>query len=164
METTRHRAVRSATSLNANKFRRRAVAYIYFLSSTLLVSVIGLSALMFSRIQRRSTQGSNQSIVARFYAQSALELGFAQINLDSDWRTTLSTGTWFSAMPIGQGSYSLDVSIVKNGDGNTNNDPVLLIGTGICGQSTHKIEVTLVPLSDNGGLVISGAGWKRNTG
>ncbi len=164
METTRQREVRTATSLKANKFRRRAVAYIYFLSATLLVSVIGLSALMYSRIQRRSAQDGNNALVARFYAQSALELGLTQINLDPDWRTTFSSGTWFADMPLGRGTFSLDVSILNDGDANPNNNSVLFVGTGVCDQSTHKIEITLVSLSDRGGLVISNGGGKRSTG
>ncbi len=162
METTRFRACRTVPCHSLGKHRRRAVAYVYFLSTTILVSVIGLSALMYARIQRRSAQGGDQAMIARFYAQSALELGFAQISLDPNWRTNLSSGAWFTDQPIGDGTLSLDVSILNDGDGNPDNDPVLLVGTGVHGLSTHKMEVTLTALSVKGGLVAAIASGKRN--
>jgi hypothetical protein len=130
----------------------------------LLVMVIGLSALMYARIQRRSAQDGNHAMEARFYAQSALELGFAKIHLDPDWRTNLGTGAWITDQPIGGGTLSLDVSILDDSDGNPFNDPVRLIGTGVHGQTQHRMEVTLGVLSDKGGLVTSIGSGKRSTG
>ncbi len=148
----------------ARRYRRRGVGYVYFLSTTMLVAVIGLSALMYARIQRRSAQGGDHSLAARFYAQSALELGFAVIHLDPNWRTNLGSGIWISDQPIGDGTLSLDVSILDDGDGNPDDDPALLVGTGVHGQATHRIEVTLGVLSDKGGLVTSIGSGKRNEG
>ena len=164
MGTTRHRAVRTATGTRLNTHRRRGMGYVYFLSTTMLLTVIGLSALMYARIERRSAQAGDHSIAARFYAQSALELGFAEIHLDPNWRNNLGSGVWLKDQPIGNGTLSLDVSILDDGDGNLDNDPILLIGTGVHGQATHKIEVTLEALSDKGGLVNSPASGKRHEG
>ena len=164
METTRHRPDRSATGTRAGKYRRRGAGYVFFLGTMMLVFVIGLSALMYARIQRRWAQGGDHSIAARFYAQSALELGFVEIHLDPNWRTSLGSGAWFTDLPIGSGTLSLEVSIEDDGDGNPENDPVLLIGTGVHGQATHKTEVTLEALSDQGGLVTSIGSGKRNEG
>ena len=162
METTRHRAVRTATGAELITHRRRGTSYVYFLSTIMLVTVIGLSALMYARIQRRSAQGGDHSIAARFYAQSALELGFAEIHLDPSWRTNLGSGAWFTDQPIGSGTLSLDVSILPDGDGISANNPVLLVGTGVHGHATHKIEVTFTTLSDMGGLVTSIGSGRRN--
>lgn len=164
METTRHRAVQHVTDTKSMTHRRRGVSYVYFLSTTMLVAVIGLSALMYARIQRRSALGGDHSIAARFYAQSALELGFSEIQLDPSWRTNLGSGAWFTDLPIGDGTLSLEVSILADGDGNPDNDLVLFVGTGVHGQATHKIEVTLTTLSDIGGLVTSIGSGKRNVG
>ena len=109
MGTTRHRTVRTATGTELITHRRRGVSYVYFLSTIMLVAVIGLSALMYARIQRRSAQGGDHSIAARFYAQSALELGLAEIHLDPSWRRNLGSGAWFTDEPIGSGTLSLDV-------------------------------------------------------
>ncbi len=148
----------------SRRYRRRGVGYVYFLSTMMLIAVIGLSALMYARIQWRSAQGGDHSIAARFYAQSALELGFAEIHLDPSWRTSRGGGAWFTDLPIGDGMLSLDVSILADGDGFPDNNPVLLVGTGVHGQATHKIEVTLSTLSDMGGLVTSIGSGKRNEG
>ncbi len=164
MNTWRQSRYATGRTATVDYHRRRGVSYVYFLSTMMLVAVIGLSALMYARIQRRSAQGGDHSIAARFYAQSALELGFAEIHLDPDWRTTLGSGIWISDQPIGDGTLSLEVSILNDGDGNPDNDPALLVGTGVHGQATHKIEVTLGVLSDKGGTVTSIGSGKRNEG
>lgn len=150
--------------MSGRTYRRRGSAYIFILGTMMLISVIGLSSLMNARIQHRSAQGGDHSIAARVYAQSALELGFAEIRQDPDWRTNLNSGAWITDQPIGGGTLSLDVSILNDADGNPDNDPVLLVGTGVHGQATHKIEVTLGTLSDKGGLVTSFGSGKRNEG
>ena len=164
MDTQAQVRCRTRRQRVARNHPRRGVGYVYFLSTIMLVSVIGLSALMYARIQRRSAQGGDHSIAARFYAQSALELGFAAIHLNPNWRTNLGSGVWFTDQPIGSGTLSLDVSILNDGDGSPDNDPVLLVGTGVHGQATQKIEVTLEALSDKGGLVISIGSAKRTEG
>jgi hypothetical protein len=143
--------------------RRRGAGYVYFLSTIMLVAVIGVSALMFARISQRSALGGDSAIAARFFAQSAIELGLAEMHLDPDWRTNRGSGAWFTDKPIGGGTLSLEVSIIKDGDGNPYNDPVLLVGTGVHGHATHRLEVTLGALSEKGGLVASPASVKRHT-
>jgi len=152
------------TCANQGTHRRRGMGYVYFLSMTMLLAVISLSALMFTRIQRRSVEGNEDTMAARFYAQSALELGFAKIHLDPNWRTTLGSGAWVTKQPIGGGTLSLDALIANDGDGNPNNDSVMLIGTGVYGLATHKIEVTLDALSTNGGLVTAVGSGRRKAG
>lgn len=164
METTRRYAVWTTAGTEFTTHRRRGVGYVYFLSTVMLVMVIGLSALMYARIQLRSAQAGNHSLAARFYAQSALELGFAETQRDPNWRTNLGSGAWFTDQPIGGGTLSLEVAILSDGDANPNNNPILLIGTGVHGQATHKIEVTLTALSDMGGLRTAIGSAKRFTG
>ena len=137
------------------------MGYVYFLSAMMLISVIGLSALMATRIQVRSGEGTSDSTTARFYAQSAIELGLAMIQQDSTWRSSLGSGAWFTDQPIGAGTMSLESAIISDADGNSRNDPVVLIGTGVHGQATHRIQVTLGTLSDKGGLVIAAESWQR---
>ncbi|MCP4246502.1 MAG: hypothetical protein GY778_05585, partial [bacterium] len=136
----------------------------YFLSMMMLVGVIGLSAVTVTRVQLRTAEGSNDASAARLYAQSAIELGMAMVQQDSNWRTTLGSGVWFTDQPIGAGTMTLESTIISDADANPENDPVVLIGTGVHGQATHKVEVTLTALSDRGGLAIASGSWKRNTG
>jgi len=158
---SRHRAVRPTTDTKAWDHRRRGVAYVFFLGIAMFVTIIGLSALTAVRIQRRDANNANDLSAARLYAQSAIELGFAAIHLDPAWRDNLGSGTWFTDQSVSTGTMSLEVSITDDGDEYPANDPVLLIGTSVHGQARQKIEVTLVTLSDNGGLVIAAESWRR---
>ena len=88
MGITKHRAVPAATHSTAGKYRRRGSGYVYFLSTMMLVAVIGVSALMAARIRLRAAGGSNDATAARFYAQSAIELGLVMIQQDGAWRTS----------------------------------------------------------------------------
>ena len=164
MNGKRSPRIRKPAVTSRHAHRRRGVGYVYFLCTAMLVMVIGLSALMYARIQLRTAQAGNHSMAARFYAQSAIELGIAEIHLDPSWRTNIGSGAWFSDLPIGSGTLSLDVTILSDGDAFPDNNPVLLIGTGVHGQVTHKIEAMLGALSTSGGLVTSVGSGKRSTG
>jgi hypothetical protein len=94
--------------------------------------------------------------------QSAIEMGLAMIRRDATWRGKLGSGVWFADLPIGNGTMSLECFIVSDKDGNPENDAVILIGAGVHGQATHRIQVTLEALSDKGGLVISPGSWERS--
>ena len=150
-----------AISRKRPNHRRRAFAYVYFLTTMMLVGIMGLSGLTIARIQFRSSQGTSDVTEARLYAQSAIELGMAMIQQDSVWRTNLGGGAWFTNQVIGAGTMSLVVTIVADADAIADNNPVVLIGTGVNGDAQHRMEVTLTALSDLGGMVISPASWQR---
>ena len=165
MSVMAHRKAKSGiettTAPRRRNHRRRGVSYVFFLSIAMFVTIIGLSALTVVRIQRRDANNANDLSAARLYAQSAIELGFATIHLDPTWRDNLGSGTWLSGQSIGAGTLNLDTAILEDGDENPENDPLLLTGTGVCGQARHIIEVTLEALSDHGGLVVSPGSWKQ---
>ena len=103
------------------------------MGTAMIVTIIGLSALMAVRIQRRGAEGSNDLGAARFYAQAAIEHGFAKINQDPDWRTNFGSGFWLTNQQIHGGTYSLDATFIDDGDGKPENDDVVLTGTGVHG-------------------------------
>ena len=144
-------------------YRRRSAAYVLFLCIATVVMIIGLSALTSVRIQRQSAAGANGTIAARFHAQSAIELGLAIINLDPAWRNNWGSGVWITDNLTSTRLMSLEASILDNedGDGNSDNDAVVLIGTGVDGHAQHKIKVTLAAVSDRGGMVIAPGSWER---
>ncbi len=114
------------------------------MGTAMVVMIIGLSALMAVRIERRGAEGSNDLAAARFYAQSAIEIGFAHINEDPNWRTTYANGVWKADQPIGTGTYTLQGIDPIDGDlSNNETDPLVLTGTGVSGQATHKMQVGL---------------------
>lgn len=123
--------------------RHRGSTYIIVLGSTLVISVIGLSAVMAVRIERRSTEGNSDLIAARTYARSAIELGFLSIQTDGNWRDMYSSGAWMSDKPIGTGSYTL-LGIDPDGDlANSNMDPLVLTGIGMEGEARYRLQVSL---------------------
>ena len=147
------------TATRKRRFRRRGSSYVFFMGTAMIVTIIGLSALMAVRIQRRGAEGSNDLAAARFYAQSAIEHGFAMINQKADWRTDLGSGFWIPAVNIHGGTYSLDATFSDDGDGNPDNDYVVLTGTGVHGPARHKTQVTLT--AQGSGVALSPESWQR---
>ena len=147
------------TASRKHRHRRRASSYVFFMGCAMVVMIIGLSALMAVRIQRRGAEGSNHLAAARFFAQSAIEYGFALINKDANWRTNLGSGFWVTDQGIDGGTFSLEATFIDDGDGIPTNDDVVLTGTGVHGPATHKTQVTLI--AQSGGVVLAPGSWQR---
>lgn len=128
--------------------RRRGSMYVAVLGSTMVITVIGLSALMLARVERASAKGTADLSAARFYAQSAIEMGQHKIRQDSNWRTTFTSGVWESNRTIGTGKYTLEgIDPVDGNLSNSASDSLLLRGTGFEGQSRYKLQVTMTAKS-----------------
>jgi type II secretory pathway component PulK len=100
---------------------RRGSMYVAVLLTAMIVAVIGISALTITRVELRSAEGAKDTIEARFYAQSALEIGSHLINGDRNWRTAYSSGVWVAEQSIGTGTYAW--KLVDEQDGDLANDP-----------------------------------------
>ena len=148
------------TIRSSHRHRRRGSSYVFFMSTAMVVMIIGLSALTAVRIERRGAEGSNDLAAARFYAQSAIEHGFAMINNDAGWRSNLGPGFWVTDQAIHEGNYSLEATYIDDGDGDPTNDNVVLTGTGVKGQATHKMQVTLIAQGSD--VTLSPGTWKRD--
>ena len=77
--------------------------YIIVLGTSMMLTVIGVSALMLVRIERRSIEMGGDFMQARFHAQSAVELALWQLEDNPTWRTTLPNGPWRVNQIIGTG-------------------------------------------------------------
>ena len=125
--------------------RRRGSIYLAVLGYASLLTIIGLSALLVLRVQRRAAEGEIDLVQARMHARSAIEKGLWMIENDPVWRTNLSNGNWAADQPIATGTYTLEG--IDPNDGNLTNspvDPLVLTGTGLSGAARHKTQVTLV--------------------
>ncbi len=143
-----------------NRRRRRGSIYVMVLGAVVSVMVIGLSAVTALRIERRSVGLITDFSQARFYAQSAIEMGFCWISDDANWRTNRPHGVWVADQPIGDGSFTLEV--VDPNDGNLADDPnhaFVLTGTGTCGDTRFLLQVMVVP--DSGGYEVSPGTWRQ---
>ena len=150
------------TASRKHRYRRRGSSYVFFMGTAMIVTIIGLSALMAVRIQRRGAEGSNDLAAARFYAQSGIEHGFSMINQYPDWRTNLDlgSGSWITDQNIHGGTYSLEAAFIDDGDGNPENDDVLLTGTGVQGPASHKTQVRLN--AQSGEVALLPGSWQRS--
>lgn len=117
--------------------------YVAVIGCSLVITVIGVSALLAARIERRAAEGVADLSDARVYAQSAIDLGMYTILSDANWRTNKSSGTWKSNQSIGNGTYSLGVIDPIDGIfSNSKSEPVKLTGTGILRGAKYILEAT----------------------
>lgn len=150
-------------------YRRRGSGYIVVLGASLLVMVIGVSALMAARVQAQASESTNHMAAARLYAQSALEIGMHWLCADAYWRADFPHDQWLDEEPIGEGTYTWKLVDKINGDLTSDTAaPVRLYGKGICGEAVRIYSVLVQPesatalpanLIDNGDLESGLTSW-----
>jgi hypothetical protein len=117
------------------------------LASSMILTTIGLGALLAIRVQRRSIRMTHNMAEARLHAQSAIELGLLFVQTNPNWRSAWSNGTWIAEQSLGNGTYSLKGEDPDDGDlADSEYDPLVLTGIGACGIARHQTQVTLVPV------------------
>lgn len=132
------------TRPTTSRHRQRGSVYIAVLATSMIVTVIGVSALMASRVHHHNTMRSSDYSQARLHARSAIEMGLHIIHHDPLWRQQRGGGVWFEKMALGDGLMSLHVRDAYEGDVTDGHDrPVILTGTGVVGQSRYKMQVML---------------------
>ena len=141
----------------------RGSTYVLVLMVSMMVTVIGLSALTASRVQQRSVSGSNDFALARDYALCAIDMGLFAIEQDpTSWRNTFTSPGPPTNVTFGGGLLSLQV--VDPGDGSlTNNtsDPIAVTGIGEVGSARVKLQVTVTVDSTSGEASFHPGTWKR---
>ena len=100
---------------------RRGSSYVALLGVSMIVTVIGLSALTAARIRRRAAEGTNDAAEACLYAQSAVDLALFWIGSDLFWRYRYASDAWTQERAIGRGTFSF--KLVDELDGSLTNDP-----------------------------------------
>jgi hypothetical protein len=119
--------------------------YVAVLGAAMLITVLGLSALLAARVEGRSAVTESDIADARRAAAAALDLGRYTVTRTSTWRSRTS-GQWFTGVPLGSATMSL--SVVDPDDGNLANQPdgrVVITGTGRKGDATQIFTVTMEP-------------------
>ncbi|MBN1509957.1 MAG: hypothetical protein JW955_24140, partial [Sedimentisphaerales bacterium] len=130
--------------------------YLHVLASSLLVSVIGVGALLAVRIQARSCRLTRDCAEARVCAVSAIEMGLLHMKADSAWRTTWPNGTWMQDQPLGSGTFTLQGTDPQDGDlTDSPYDAVILTGIGARGLARHKVQVVVTPVIEPIGALSS---------
>lgn len=125
--------------------QRRGSMYVAVLGCTMAITVIGVGALLATRIEGKSAGGVMDVTAARLYAQSAIDYGMWTIYNDPNWRSTMVNGAWKTDQPIGNGIFSLTVVDPRDGDlSNSDSSPVVLTGIGQLRSSRYLLEATAV--------------------
>jgi len=90
-----HRDIRVAA-------RRRGSIYLATLGATMIVTVIGLSALLAVRVRNREQSTTAVAVKTRVAAQSAIEWALFKIAGDPNWRTRYTHDTWAPEVTLGE--------------------------------------------------------------
>ncbi len=120
------------------------MVYLTVLSVCMIVTVIGIGALLVVRQQRLAATALDDAADARVAARSGIEMARYLIVPDPNWRTTHTSGTW--------GSYSFrnrqcTIAVTDPVDGNLSNclsDKVVVTSTGTSGSARQIMQTTLV--------------------
>ncbi len=132
------------------RVRERGSVYLLVLVSTMIVVGVGLSALLAIRVRHQSVILAADAADAGLYARAGVEIGIDKIGATSSWRTAVpGDGKWIVDQKIGRGTLSLSVSDPADGDvDDSEDDPVLLLGTGVRGSARQLLSVLLTPRFD----------------
>ncbi len=128
--------------LREQRSRRRGSAYLLILMVSMIITLIGLSALQISRIQLRISGTTSETSEAGVLAISGVDLGLYTITDDPAWRNTYTNNVWATKGTLGGGTISF--KIVDESDGSLDSGPagpVRLYGRGIVDQTVQMCSV-----------------------
>ena len=124
----------------------RGSVYVIVLAIAMLVTVIGVGALVAVRVQLRAADLSADCEEARQAAHSGVELARLWIRQDYAWRKSRANGAWATGLAVGGGTFS--VSVEDPADGDLLDDPlepVVVTATGYRRNARQRVRVTLSP-------------------
>lgn len=115
----------------------------------MIVSIVSLSAMQLTRLQRKSVLATGGIAEARLMAQSAVEYALAQITADPNgWRTTFTSGNEYPTDWVNLGGSGDFKFVLTDSDGSLSddvNDAITLRGIGRSGDAIHVATVILEP-------------------
>jgi hypothetical protein len=134
--------------IHSRPFRRSGSVYLAVLGTSLIVSLLALSALALQRVQNRSLAATANLRQAQLNAESAIELGLLAMKQDANWRTTYTSGHWITNRNLTAGTCSLDgIDAVDGNLANNTTDPVIFTGIGNSGTAEQRVQVAVDPRS-----------------
>lgn len=126
--------------------RERGSAYIAVLGISMLVTTVGLGAMLAVRSQRRSADLRNDEAESRSAALGAADMAVLAIASDPAWRTRYANNAYTASRDLGRGK--LAFKLVDESDGNLADDPlqpVRLYTSGRVGNAARVSSVLLTP-------------------
>jgi hypothetical protein len=131
--------------------QRSGGIYIAVLGTALVVSLLGMSAMIGQRLQNRMVSTSGDVRQAQLNANTAIELGLLAMKSDTNWRTTYSNGTVFTNRATNAGTCTLTVRNIPDPGtplSTNSDDPVILLGVGNSGNAIQRAKLTIDPRKD----------------
>jgi len=144
--------------------RAGGTLYIVVLSVSLIVTVIGVGALLGNRVYHQRVEDSSAMAAARVLAQSAVDMAMYRIKNDANWRTTYTNNTWITNQTLGTGSYSF--KLVDEEDANLasgGTQRVRIHGRGVAGNALRIYSVEMIPVTGTTAMLRSPTTWRRET-
>lgn len=123
-----------------NRHRRGSV-YVIVLISSMIVTTIGLSAMLAVRIQFQIGQKVQQTVQAQLSARAGLEMALYAIEQDPNWRSNLATGLWTPDTTMDGGSFKWRLTRTDPADPYSS---AVLTASGTAQDATRMVQVTLV--------------------
>lgn len=130
--------------------RHRGSAYVAVLGMSMIITVIGLSAVMAARVTTRTVNADRDMARAVFAGRSVMEIATHRIANDSAWRSTYTNDTWTTDETLDELVFSY--KLVDEQDGNLTGDttqPVRLYAKATVGDALRIYSVVLETYNDN---------------
>ena len=125
---------------------RRGSAYIAVLGTAMIITIIGLSSLLITRVQQRAAAGSHDLVKARFQGESTVDLAQFWIAEDPNWRTSLKNDVWSGVRTIDEADISYKLVDEVDGDlANDDTQPVRVYSKAVVGNATRIYSMELAP-------------------
>jgi hypothetical protein len=113
--------------------------------TTMIVSVLALSAMAVVRIERQQATSMNARQIARSHARSGVELALQRINTDPSWRSNYTNGVETTVLSLGSGSTGSVSWSLTDTDGELDNSDGVLRLRGI-GRIGSTVQVSSVEI------------------
>jgi len=131
--------------------RHRGSVYLATLGASMLVTILGVSALMTVRLQRQTTTLDRDAAQAAVYARSAVEVALRQVQNDANWRSGHTHDAWRSDIAHDRVRYTWKfASTAGNSLTGFPNDPVRVYGRATVGDAVRIESVLLRPIDLKG--------------
>jgi hypothetical protein len=153
--------------------RRKGLALVMTLLAVGLAFTLAMSFVSSQGTTAGIARNLRDRAVARYVAESGLELAIAYVTTTSNWRSSQSQGTWVSNTSFGSGTFTLvgqdgwdangngTISIPGEGDGNLGDDAsdlLTLTVTGAAGAARHVVRAVLTPaVPSTPGVAVGGS-------
>ena len=114
--------------------------------TSMLVTVIGLSAVLAQRVQRRTINGASDAVQARYCAEAGIDLALHIIEQVPQWRHFYPHDVWFAPQAMGGGTVKWKLRDEADGNiANGDTDPVRIVAWGMVGDAIQKVSVVVEP-------------------